>query len=215
MSVTASLATPLNVSKYLAMCGFKRSRMDARTITDGFRVEAQPLGRVGCTVTWIESLASSIERRDRLGLESFGDLPDHPDEASMLEAYWEALDNRYDVGRGFIGGTVYVSPRTEPRSAVPGRPTRARVKGLLEDAGVGLMSMVAPHSNRRGVSLTQEHDHVRLLVRPWVSPGPWEDEVLSHSLKTVKDTVLNGGFYPIHFSSRDCREGYVVRVYSE
>lgn len=215
MSPSGPSATPLNVSKYLATCGFKRSRMDSRTITDGSRTGAHPIKTVGCTVTWTESLASSIERREELGLESFGDLPEHPDELPMLEAYWEALRNRYDVGRGFIGRTIFVGALEEEKAAVPGRPTRAQVAQILEAAGAVLMSGVAPESNRQGVAATQEYDHVRLLVRPWKGTAPWYEEELKKALQTVKDSLIDSGLHPIHFTSRDCPEGFVIRVYSE
>lgn len=217
MSPSGPSATPLNVSKYLATCGFKRSRMDARTITGGSCTEAHPIKTVGCTVTWTESLASSIERREELGLESFGDLPAHPDELPMLEAYWEALSNRYDVGRGFIGRTIFVSALEEERPAVAGRPTRAEVVQILESAGVGFMPVLstAAYGNRKGVALTQEYDHVRLLVRPWKGIAPWYEEELKKALQTVKDSLIDSGLHPIHFTSRDCPEGFVIRVYSE
>ncbi|MGW7100298.1 hypothetical protein [Streptomyces sp. NPDC054838] len=196
--------TLMSVSRFLAKAGFKRSVQSAERTTGGFKVATSLRGSV--SVSYVESLDDSIERRIKAGLADFSKLEEAPQTSECIAAYADALSARYTVD--VYGSSITVSALPNKPKAAKGRPTAKEVEQVLRDGGVPASYSSGP-SNHHGASTVQEADHVRVQVCPWGVAGSFTPEALDKAARTAESALTGAGYA---FTRKDTIFGSVIKV---
>lgn len=186
------------------MCGFKRSATTPGNVTGGFQVARD--GQDGCLVAWRESLENTTHRLLLHRAQSVTELPRHSDQEEFLKVYADALNERWDIKTE--RNSIFVRQKPSMNLCAYSNDRARAVRQVITIAGGELMGASSPLTVRRGIAVTSEHTHVRVMVRPWWGYAPWDTEDLEKANGIILD-ALNRHW---ETNSWDSIEGLVIKV---
>lgn len=201
---SAGVPTATTVGNLLRDAGFRRH--EPRRGYEGAKV-AEQRDRGHVVLRWVESDSTGARRMAEAGLSTFGDLPESPYAAQWAAAYRDVLAARYRVEGD--GTHLRVYALDVPRRPAKGRPLRKNVAKALREARIPVAERMSGYSTVTGCALVQEHDHVRIQVRPWEVVHDFTEEELSAAASPVEAALTGAGYA---YTRHDDVSGAVFKV---